>query len=141
MNFVRGQPAYEWYLTQDKSTAEGAWPDMTRNANNEWIVYPGEKWCRYPGCLYLTTFGDTNKLKYYINKKYMNTGDTMARSSGGSPSLALLREANDDFYEKMSMRLKYVFNSCDYFEYFSEEESEEDNEEDSNHGRDSDTEE
>ncbi|KAJ5964631.1 uncharacterized protein N7479_004507 [Penicillium vulpinum] len=71
MNFPCRQPAYKWYLTQSKRTAKGAWTDIIRN----------------------TTFGDTNKLKHYINKKYIVTGtDTIARSAGGSPSLALLRE-------------------------------------------------
>ncbi|KAJ5446894.1 hypothetical protein N7445_001715 [Penicillium cf. griseofulvum] len=108
MSTLRSYPAYEWYLTQSKSTAEGAWPVMTRNASNEWIVYPGEKWCRYPGCLHPTTFGDTNKLKHHITKKHMGTGDSMARSSGGSPSLVLLREANDIFYQVMYIRFEQL---------------------------------
>ncbi|KAJ5402779.1 uncharacterized protein N7487_008675 [Penicillium crustosum] len=41
----------------------------------------------------------------------MGTGDTMTRSSGGSPSLVLIREANDDFYKVMQIRFEQLHAS------------------------------
>ncbi|CAI7635340.1 unnamed protein product [Penicillium crustosum] len=93
-----------------------------------------------------TTFGDTNKLKHHINKKHMGIGDTMTRSSGGSPSLVLIREANDDFYKVMQIRFEQLHASDSKhrptlpLKRNGEDESEEGNEQNSNHSGDGDTE-
>ncbi|GIJ86645.1 hypothetical protein Asppvi_008178 [Aspergillus pseudoviridinutans] len=98
MTFVKKSEAYLQYL---ELGAEGlTLPPFAENAMGYLVVYPGEVYCRAPGCPKAKeAYSSLNNLKKHIQSAHSKTY-TVHTTSGGAPTIKEQQEAIE-WYQKL----------------------------------------